>query len=291
VSLTLGPAPLGNNPAGVFNREPERAGLLYLEPSPRRIRGVAGGATLIDSRATRMLHEHGRLPIYLFPREAVRTDLLQPSQIRTSSENKGEARWWHLRLPGEEVVEDAAWEWHDPPPGAPPLAGLLGFRWDALGRWFEEDEEAVVHARDPYHRVDVLDTSRRVRITLDGELLAETSRGKVIFETGLPPRWYVPLEEIREGLLMPSEKRTGCAYKGFASYWSVRVGDRVEKDLAWCYREPRRDVAPIEGMIAFFNERVDIELDGERQARPLTPWSPEWKGEREEEASPPVVRA
>jgi uncharacterized protein (DUF427 family) len=238
-----------------------------------------------------MLHEHGGLPIYLFPREAVRTYLLEASETRTSSENKGEARWWHLRLPGEALVEDAAWEWHDPPPDAPPLARLLGFRWDALGRWFEEDEEAVVHARDPYHRVDVLDTSRRVRISLDGELLAETSRGKVIFETGLPPRWYVPLGDVREGLLVPSEKRTGCAYKGFASYWSVRVGERVERDLAWCYREPRRDVALIEGMIAFFNERVDIDLDGEHQTRPLTPWSPEWKGEREDEAGPPVVRA
>src|SRR5919106_1163034 len=139
MSLTLGPAPLGNKPAGVFNRELDRPGLLYLEPSPRRIRGLAGGEPVIDSRATRMLHEHGRLPIYLFPREAVRTDLLEPSRRRTGSENKGEARWWHLRS-GASPVEDAAWEWHDPPPGAPPLAGLLGFRWDAIERWFEEDE-------------------------------------------------------------------------------------------------------------------------------------------------------
>lgn len=290
MSLTLGPAPLGNKPAGVFNREPERDGLLYLEPSPRRIRGIAGAQAVIDSRAARMLHEHGRLPIYLFPREEVRTDLLEPSETRTSSENKGEARWWHLRLGGG-LVEDAAWEWHDPPSGAPPLAGLLGFKWDALERWFEEDEEAVVHARDPYHRVDVLDTSRRIRISLDGRLLAETHGGKVIFETGLPPRWYVPPDDVHAELLIPSETRTGCAYKGFASYWSVRAGDRVEEDLAWCYREPRREVALIEGMVAFFNERVDVELDGELQERPLTPWSPEWKGERGDDAGPPVVRA
>ncbi|TMK74029.1 MAG: DUF427 domain-containing protein [Actinobacteria bacterium] len=288
MSLTLGPAPLGNKPAGVFNSEPEREGLLYLEPSPRRIRGIAGGVTVIDSREARMLHEYGRLPIYLFPREEVRTDLLEPSERRTRSENKGEALWWHLRLHGE-PVEDGAWEWHDPPRGAPPLAGLLGVKWGALELWFEEDEEAVVHPRDPYHRVDVLDTSRRVRISLDGELLAETDRGKVIFETGLPPRWYVPLDDVREELLIPSERRTGCAYKGFASYWSVLIGDRPEENLAWCYREPRREVAPIAGMIAFFNERLDIELDGQLQARPLTPWSPEWKGERADEA--PVITA
>jgi uncharacterized protein (DUF427 family) len=288
VSLTLGPAPLGNAPAGVFNREPDRDGLLYLEPSPRRIRGTAGGEAVIDSRATRMLHEHGRLPIYLFPRDAVRVDLLEPSEKRTRSENKGEARWWHLRT-GASVVEDAAWEWHDPPADAPPLAGLLGFRWDAIERWFEEDEEAMVHARDPYHRVDIVETSRQLRVSLDGETLAETERGKVIFETGLPPRWYFPRDDVREELLEPSELRTGCAYKGFASYSSVRVGERVERDLAWTYREPRRDVARIEGMVAFFNERVDVELDGELQERPLTPWSPEWKGPRE--PGPPVIRA
>jgi uncharacterized protein (DUF427 family) len=275
VALTAGNGPLGNMPAGAFNRDLRRDGLLYLEPSPRRIRGVGGGETVIDSRSARMLHEYGLLPIYLFPHAEVRTDLLESSDKRTGSENKGEARWWHLT----ERIEDAAWEWHDPPQGAPPLARLLGFRWDALARWFEEDEEAIAHPRDPYHRVDVLDSGRRVRISLDGETLGETSRAKVIFEAGLPPRWYLPREDVREHLLRPTDTETGSAYMGFASYWSVSLGDREETDLAWSYPEPRREVAPVAGMIAFFNERVDVELDGELQERPLTPWSPEWEGE------------
>ena len=290
MSLTLGEAPLGQSPSGAFNRDIERDGLLYLEPFPRRMRGIVGGETVVDSRATRMLHEHGRLPIHLFPREEVRTDLLEASAKQTSQPNKGPARWWHLRVDGE-LREDAAWEWHDPPEGAPPLAGLIGFRWDALDRWFEEDEENVVHARDPYHRVDALETSRHVRISVDGETIAETDRAKVIFETGLPPRWYAPLDDVREELLVESDTRTGCAYKGFADYWSLRVGDRTEADLAWRYREPHRDVSPIAGMVSFFNERVDIDLDGVRQERPYTPWSPDWKGPREEEEGPPVVRA
>jgi uncharacterized protein (DUF427 family) len=283
VALTLGTGPLGNQPAGVFNREPVREGLLYLEPSPRRIRGIADGETVIDSRSARMLYEHGSLPIYLFPRDEVRADLLEPSETRTASDNKGEARWWHLRV-DRDTATDAAWEWHEPPPGAPPLGGLLGFKWNALDRWLEEDEEAIVHPRDPYHRVDALSTSRRVRVSLDGEVLADSRRGMVIFETGLPPRWYVPLEDVNGDALVPSDTQTGCAYKGFASYWSVRVGDRLEKDLAWCYPEPRREVERVAGLVTFFNERVDIELDGELQERPLTPWSPEWKGEREEES-------
>jgi len=136
----------------------------------------------------------------------------------------------------------------------------------------------------------VLDTSRQVRISLDSELLAETDRAKVIFETGLPPRWYVPLEDVREELLVSSDKRTGCAYKGFASYWSIQVADRLEEDLAWYYVEPRREGERIAGMVSFFNERIDLELDGELQKRPLTPWSPEWKGDREDERGPPVVK-
>ena len=290
MSLTLGVGPLGNAPAGRFNRELERDGLLYLEPFPRRIRATAAGETVIDGRSTRMLQEHGRLPIYLFPREDVSTNLLEPAERLTTSPNKGPARWFHLRAGGE-LREHAAWEWHEPPPGTPSLAGLLAFEWNALDQWFEEDEEIVVHARDPYHRVDALASSRSVRVSLDGETLAESNRTVAIFETGLPPRWYFPPEDVRQDLLVPSETRSGCAYKGFAGYRGVRVGDRVEADLAWHYEEPHRDVAPVAGMFAFFNERVDLDLDGERQERPLTPWSPDWPGEREEEAGPPVVRA
>ena len=232
-----------------------------------------------------MLYEHGRLPIYMFPREEVRTDLLAPCDHKTESVNKGPTRWWDLRL-GDRVVPAAAWEYPAPPPPAPPLAGLIAFRWDALEEWFEEDEPAIVHARDPYHRVDVLETSRGVRIILDQDLLAETDRGRVIFETALPPRWYLPREDVRAELI-ESETQTGCAYKGFASYYSLRLRDRIEQDIAWVYETPRSEVSSIAGMIAFFNERVDIELDGERQDRPLTPWSPQWPGPRSD--GPPVV--
>jgi uncharacterized protein (DUF427 family) len=185
-----------------------------------------------------MLYEHGRLPIYMFPRAEVRTDLLLPSEHQTESANKGPARWSDLRL-GERLVAAAAWEYPAPPPGAPPLAGLIAFRWDALEEWFEEDEPAIVHARDPYHRVDVLDTSRHVRISLDDKLLATSNRGRVIFETALPPRWYVPRQDVRAELL-DSETRTGCAYKGFASYYSSdRRPNRARRRLDLRSAAPR----------------------------------------------------
>jgi uncharacterized protein (DUF427 family) len=278
MSLTVGTGPLGPRAAGTFNVElPEHDGLLYLEPSPRWMRAVFAGETVVDSRHPRLLHERGRLPVHYFPEDEVRLDLLEPGQRRTRSDAKGEARWSSLRV-GDRVAKDAAWTYPDPPDAAAALKGLVGFDWDALDEWYEEDEPAIVHARDPYHRVDVLETSRHVKVSLNGELLADTRRARVLFETGLPPRWYIPLEDVREELLVPSEKRTGCAYKGFASYWSVRIGDALEEDLIWTYREPRHEAEHIAGYLAFFNERTDIDLDGEVDERPVTPWSPDWRG-------------
>jgi uncharacterized protein (DUF427 family) len=274
MSLTVGTGPLAPRAAGAFNVElPGFEGLIYLDPSPRWIRAIFAGETVVDSRHASLLHEHGRLPVYYFPREEVRMDLLEPSGRRESSATRGEARYMNLRV-GDRVAEDAAWLHPHPAPGAPALEGLVSFEWNAMDEWYEEDEPAIVHPRDPYHRIDVLDTSRHLRVSLDGEPLAETTRARVLFETGLPPRWYLPTEDVRSELLIDSEKRTGCAYKGFASYWSVRIGDRVEEDLVWTYREPRREVEPIQDYLAFFNERVDIEVDGELEERPVTPWSP-----------------
>jgi uncharacterized protein (DUF427 family) len=274
MSLTNGTGPFGQHPAGVFNRDmPERKGLIYFEDSPRRIRGVFAGETVVDSRHAKLLHEHGHLPIFYFPEDEVRTELLEATDKSTRCPWKGEASYWSVRV-GDQVSENAAWGYPDPLEDAPPLAGYLAFYWDRLDEWFEEDEPLIVHARDPYHRVDILDTSRHVRASVNGEVVAETDRARVIFETGLPPRWYFPREDVREELLEESDKHTGCAYKGFASYFSVRAGGELEEDVVWFYPEPRRDAERIRGYLAFFNERVDIEVDGELQERPETQWSP-----------------
>jgi uncharacterized protein (DUF427 family) len=274
MALTVGSGPFGQRPAGVFNAElPKRKGLIYFEDSPRRIRALFAGETVVDSRHAKLLHEHGHLPIYYFPEAEVRADLLEPTERSTRCPYKGEASYWSVRV-GDRVAENAVWSYPDPIESARPLAGYLAFYWHSMDEWFEEDEPAIVHARDPYHRVDILDTSRRIKVSLNGEPLAETRRARVIFETGLPPRWYIPPEDVRAEALVASDKQTGCAYKGFASYWSVRAGDELEKDLVWTYREPRRDAERIRGYLAFFNERVDIEVDGELQERPITQWSP-----------------
>jgi uncharacterized protein (DUF427 family) len=274
MSLMTGTGPFGENHGGRFNFDvPRTSGVIYFEDSPRRIRARFAGETIVDSRNAKLLHEQRHLPVYYFPQEEVRMDLLEPTDHSSRCPFKGEASYWSVRV-GERVAENAAWAYPDPLDDAPPLTGYLAFYWHKMDEWFEEDEPAIVHARDPYHRVDVLDTSRRVRVSVNGEVVAETERGKVIFETGLPPRWYIPPEDVRSDVLVDSDKHTGCAYKGIASYKTVRAGGGEEEDVVWFYESPRREAEPIRGSLAFFNERVDIEVDGELQERPVTQWSP-----------------
>jgi uncharacterized protein (DUF427 family) len=265
VGLTYGTGPFGDQPAGRFNVPAPREDVLYLEDSPRWIRGRFADEVVVDSRRVKLLHESLRLPVFYFPEGDVRTDLLRPSGRSEEQPPKGTAVFLSLAV-GDRRADDAAWTFTA---GAGSLAGLIGVRFDALDDWLEEDEPLYGHPRDPYHRIDVRRTSRHVRVRAGVEVLAETRRARVLFETGLPPRWYIPQEDVRVDLLEPSETRTVCAYKGFASYWHVRGED----DLVWTYRDPFTDALEVKDLLAFFNERVDIEVDGEAQARPRTQWS------------------
>ena len=274
MTLTIGTGPFGRTPGGSFNFEasgPEH--VLYFEDSPRRVRGVLAGETVVDSRHPKLLHETGHLPIYYFPREEVRMDLLEPTDHSTHCPFKGDAVYWSVRV-GDRLVENAVWGYPHPLPEAPPISEHVAFYFRMLDEWWEEDERIHVHPRDPYHRVDVLPSSRHVRISLEGEPLAESARPLVLFETGLPPRYYLPREDVRADVLEPSDKRTRCPYKGEAGYWSVRTAGIDEEDLVWCYADPLRAVEDIAGRLCFFDERVDMEVDGERSARPVTQWSP-----------------
>jgi uncharacterized protein (DUF427 family) len=160
-----------------------------------------------------------------------------------------------------------------------------------MDRWLEEDEEVFVHPRDPYHRVDIVSTSRAVRISVAGELLAETDRALALFESNLPARWYLPLQDVR-AVLEPSDTLTRCPYKGTARYYSVALsGDELGQDLLWVYEAPIPEVGRIAGLVCFFDERVDVELDGELQERPRTPWSTGVKSDpRAQNAAPAQTR-
>jgi uncharacterized protein (DUF427 family)/RimJ/RimL family protein N-acetyltransferase len=205
-----------------------------IEPTARWIRVKAGDTWIADTRRALLVVRYGpgRLPTYAIPEADVRTDLLGADAQR---------------------ILDDHWT----------------FTWDQGVRWFEEAEEVHVHARDPQKRVDALPSTRHVRISVEGETLAESDRPVALFETGLPPRWYLPAEDVRLDLLAPTDTATRCPYKGTAAYRSFGAHD----DLAWSYAEPLPAVAAIRDRIAFFDERIDLELDGVAQERPRTPWS------------------
>jgi uncharacterized protein (DUF427 family) len=267
MTLTLGTGPFGHHPGGVLNAEPAGGRFLFFEDSPRRIRATFAGETIVDSRRAKLLHEGTHLPVYYFPEEDVRMDLLEPTDHLTHCPFKGDASYLSLRV-GDETAENAAWTYPEPMEDAPPLAGHLAFYWDKLDEWFEEDEQVFGHPRDPYHRIDAVPTSRRIRISVDGEVVAESSRATAVFEAGLPTRWYLPREDVRADVLVPSETETRCAYKGLASYYSVRAGDEVLEDLVWYYPEPTREGEPLRDLLCFYNEKVEVEVDGEPERLP-----------------------
>jgi uncharacterized protein (DUF427 family) len=274
MTLTIGTGPFGDQGDKSFNFEARapKDHLLYFEDSPRRVRVMFNGETVADSQQVKLMHEAGLLPVYYFPQEDVRMDLLEESDHTTCCPFKGEATYWSVRV-GDSVAENAVWGYPEPIDSCPPIASHLAFYWRKMDHWYEEDEEVFVHPRDPYHRVDILESSRHVRVSVNGEVVAETDRPRILFETGLPPRYYITPEDVREDVLIKSEKNTQCPYKGVASYYSVEAGGRHVEDLVWYYPEPISEAAKIKGHLSFFNEKVDLEVDGEGLERPQTQWS------------------
>jgi len=274
VTLTAATGPLGPKPVGRLNTQldPPTGSVILWDPVPQRIRAFVGGEALVDSRRAVLLHESGHLPVYYFPREDVRMDLLEPTEHRTQCPHKGEASYWTIRV-GRREVPNAVWSYEQPLEPVAHMAGWMSVYWHLADEWFAEDAQLQGHPRDPYHRIDIYPTTRHVRVSLDGEVLADSRRALGLFETGLPPRWYLPMADVRAELLEPSAKKTRCAYKGSASYWHVRIGSRVEEDVVWTYPDPEREAAPIRGMLCFFSERTELELDGEQVERPQTQWS------------------
>lgn len=243
---------------------------MWVEPTARRVRAYCGNVAVADSTHVLLAFEPRRLATYWFPRGDVRMYLLE----QASEGDQGGLRVAHhtLRV-ADRVVDNAAWSYPDPGEDRAALRDHVALHWSKMDAWFEEDDEVFVEPRDPYHRVDVLHSSRHVRVEVDGQVLAETTRPSLLFETGLPTRYYIPKLDVRMDLLEPTDSHTRCPYKGIASYWSVRLGDNVVKDLVWGYPAPIPECPKIENLLCFYNEKVDIYVDGALQERPRSPWS------------------
>jgi uncharacterized protein (DUF427 family) len=250
---------------------------ILFERSPRRVRVVFAGETIADSSDAHLVFETRHLPVYYFPRADVRMDLLAPTDHHTFCPYKGTASYWTIGA-GERSSENAVWGYPEPYDEVAAIKDFVAFYWDRVDHWYEEDEEIFVHPRDPYKRVDAIASSRHVQVILGGETIADTRRARFLFETRLPTRYYIPPEDVRMDLLVPSERVTACPYKGRARYWSAKVGDQLFPDIVWGYPDPIPECPKIKGHLCFFNEQVDaILVDGVAQPRPVTPWSNDWK--------------
>ncbi|MGF3056560.1 DUF427 domain-containing protein [Microbacterium sp. YY-01] len=246
---------------------------LELEPSGRMVTVVVDGITVAKSINVHLLHESKHMPVYYFPQEDVRMDLLTPSGRTKTFDSRGPVHYLNLDT-GKRTITDAAWIHDAPPSAASGLQGLVGFYWAKMDHWFEEDDEVYKHPRDPYHRVDVLNSSRHVEVQVLGEVVAESMRPRLLFETSLPTRYYIPWADVRQELFVPSSTRSICPYKGEAEYYSIQIGDQLVKDIAWVYRRPVPECPKIENLVCFYDEQVDaIIVDGQTQARPQTAWS------------------
>jgi uncharacterized protein (DUF427 family) len=233
-----------------------------IEVCQRWVRAKVNSEFVVDCKNPLRVWEHQKYPTYFFPYDDVRMDRLEKT---TQTNNR---LFWHLTINGQKI-ERAAYGYLN----QPDLEGYLTLPWHKVDHWYEEAEEVFVHARDPYKRIDVMPSTRQVRVAIDGETVADTKRSSLLFETSLPTRYYIPQEDINMEYLTATDSHTLCPYKGKASYWSVSIDDQVHRDLVWSYPEPIAECPKIKGLLCFYNEKVDLYVDGVLQERPQSYWS------------------
>ena len=246
---------------------------VHVSEGPRHVRVIFNGEILADSRHAKLVRETDVLPVYYFPQADVHRNFLAASPYKTECPYKGAASYWSINV-GDKRAENATWSYEAPLPEAADIANYFAFEWNKMDKWMEEDEEIFVHPRDPYKRVDVLQSSRHVKVVIAGQTIADSRRPRLLFETNHPVRYYLLEEDVRMDLLVPSVTRSCCPYKGAASYWSVRVDSQLYEDMVWGYMEPIPECPKIKGLLCFFHERgADICVNGEEIPRPQTKWA------------------
>ena len=199
-------------------------------------------------------------------------DCLQLSDHTAQPTQKGESIFWNVHV-GDKIANNAAFTFKNSPDKGPQLENYIAFEWNKMDSWFEEDAEVFVYARDPHKRVDVLHSSRHIKVVLDDSEIVNSQHPWLLFETGLPTRYYFSAQDVRMELLVASETVTRCPYKGEAHFYSVKTEDKLYEDIAWTYRYPALECLAIQGLVSLLNEKVDIYENGKLLSRPKTPWS------------------
>ena len=260
MSLTRGSGPLGGKPGQANYTIESPAHRILFEPDARRLRAFVGDTLVLDTRRAHLLHETGIRPVVYAPLEDFEATLLERSETTSHCPFKGDASYWSLRA-GDELREDAVWGYEAPLDDARWLRGFAALYPGKADRWLVEDEPAAGGLRDPYHRVDVHTSSRPVRVTATGELIAQSTRPTLVFETSLPVRAYLPRGDVVAGHLRPSDTTTTDPYMGDAIYWHVHAGGELLRDAAHSYELPRAEAMKIAGLVCFTGEGVQVALD------------------------------
>ncbi|MFC4377086.1 DUF427 domain-containing protein [Nocardia halotolerans] len=245
----------------------DQRGRVRVAAGHKRVRVYLRGELVADTLRPLLVWEVPYYPTYYLPLTDIHADL-EPNGSTAHSASRGDGTGYDVSVAGSRA-EGAALRYLDSP--LPELRDAVRLDFESFD-WFEEDEPIYVHPRDPYSRVDILASSRAVRVEIDGVTVADSTSPRILFETGLPPRYYLPLTDVRMDLLTPSDTHTSCPYKGTADYWHVRVDGTEHRDLVWIYRTPLPESQKVAGLACFYNEKVDIFLDGVLQDRPHTPF-------------------
>jgi uncharacterized protein (DUF427 family) len=264
MTLTIGTGPLAGSPAGEFNfslADAPKHRIWFADYAPR-LRAVLGDGPVFDTTRAKLLYETGILPVPYVPLEDFDHARMTRTDRATHCPFKGDASYWSV---GE--AESVVWAYEDPKPEAAWLRGYAAVYWDRMDGWFVEEERVFAHLRDPYHRVDVHESSRPVEVRANGAVIARSERPKLLFETGLQPRVYVSRADIAAGVLSQAEKRTQCPYKGEATYWSLAG----IPDAAWSYEAPLPEAVKIQGHVSFDAGGVEVELGPPRASVPPAP--------------------
>lgn len=253
MSLTHPPGPLSGTPGDTNYLIEGPKHRLFAHDFPRRVRAVFGGATVLDTEHGRLVHETGLLPVLYAPLDDFDRGLLTVTDHSTHCPFKGNATYWTVSAGGRSA-ENAIWAYEAPNPESAWLKGYAAAYFSAMDAWYDEEEQVAGHLRDPYHRVDVVRSARHVEVTAGGTVLAVSDRPLLLSETGLPNRFYLPLEDVRQDMLGGSETRTICPYKGTATYRSL---DETP-DVAWLYEDPLPPSAVLAGHICFDPAKVTL---------------------------------
>ena len=240
---------------------------LKTRENPKWIRGFRNGRLVADSRRTLFVWEHEYYPAWYIPVDDVAADVIATGKTFDGGA-RGVGTMTDLSVDGD-VVSAAGWQHLD----VADLQDRVRLEWDSMDTWFEEDVEVFVHPRSPEVRIDVLPSSKHVRVLIDGDVMADSVRTSVLYEAMLPPRYYVPQSDVRMDLLTATDTESQCPYKGWAHYWSATIGGSTHEDIAWGYRTPLPESEGVAGLVCFYNERVDIEVDGEPLEQPVTKFS------------------